>query len=64
MLVDKLLRKPRSCEIKMSKPLKVDFRNSYMFSDSMSDKPLLDLVGKPYLINYKKRSNIKILKWK
>ena len=42
----------------------MDFKNSYMFSDSLSDKPLLDLVGKPYLINYKKKSEIEILKWK
>lgn len=43
--------------------IKVDFENSYMFSDSLSDKPLLDLVGKPYLINYKKKHEIEILKW-
>ena len=36
----------------------VDFKESYMFSDSLSDKPLLELVGKPYLNNYKKRHNI------
>ncbi|SFC60106.1 HAD-IB family hydrolase [Clostridium uliginosum] len=42
----------------------VDFKESYMFSDSLSDKPLLDLVGKPYLINYKKNHEIEILKWK
>ena len=30
--------------------------DSYMFSDSMSDEPLLALVGKPYLINYKKKN--------
>ena len=43
----------------------VNFKESYMFSDSLSDKPLLDLVGKPYLINYKKKYNsIKILNWK
>ena len=41
-----------------------DFKNSYMFSDSLSDKPLLDLVGNPYLINYKKHHEIEILKWK
>ena len=35
------------------KNIKADFKNSYMFSDSLSDKPLLDLVGNPYLINYK-----------
>lgn len=42
----------------------VDFQNSYMFSDSLSDKPLLDLVGNPYLINYKKKSKYKVLYWK
>ncbi|WP_297634285.1 HAD-IB family hydrolase [uncultured Clostridium sp.] len=42
----------------------VDFKESYMFSDSLSDKPLLDLVGKPYLINFKKKNNIEILRWK
>ena len=44
--------------------IEVDFKNSYMFSDSLSDKPLLDLVGKPYLINYKKKHEIEVLKWK
>ena len=45
--------------------IEVDFNESYMFSDSLSDKPLLDLVGKPYLINYKKgHKDIEILKWK
>lgn len=43
--------------------IEVDFKESYMFSDSLSDKPLLDLVGKPYLINFKKNSEIEILKW-
>ena len=43
----------------------VDFNESYMFSDSLSDKPLLDLVGKPYLINFKKKhKDIEILKWR
>ena len=46
------------------KNIKVDFKNSYMFSDSLSDKPLLDLVGNPYLINYKKKNEIEILRWK
>lgn len=41
----------------------INFEDSYMFSDSLSDKPLLDLVGKPYLINYKKTSKYNILKW-
>lgn len=43
---------------------KINFEESYMFSDSLSDKPLLDLVGKPYLINYTKNSKYNILKWK
>lgn len=44
--------------------IEVDFKESYMFSDSLSDKPLLDLVGKPYLINYKKKHEFEILKWR
>lgn len=45
--------------------IEVDFKESYMFSDSLSDKPLLDLVGKPYLINYKNNhKDIEILRWK
>lgn len=45
--------------------IEVDYKNSYMFSDSLSDKPLLDLVGNGYLINYKKNSkDYKILNWK
>lgn len=51
-------------EVLKEKNIQVDFKNSYMFSDSLSDKPLLDLVGNPYLINYKKDHEIKILKWK
>ena len=42
----------------------VDFKESYMFSDSLSDEPLLRLVGKPYLINYKKKNDMEILNWK
>ena len=51
-------------EVLKKENIHVDFKNSYMFSDSLSDKPLLDLVGNPYLINYKKDNEIKILKWK
>ncbi|MEO2507010.1 HAD-IB family hydrolase [Clostridium paraputrificum] len=50
-------------EVLSKENIEVDFKDSYMFSDSLSDKPLLDLVGKPYLINYKKRHEIEILKW-
>ena len=51
-------------EVIKEKNLQVDFKNSYMFSDSLSDKPLLDLVGKPYLINFKKKHHFEILNWK
>jgi HAD superfamily hydrolase (TIGR01490 family) len=51
-------------EVIEDEQIEVDFKESYMFSDSLSDKPLLDLVGKPYLINYKKNHNIEILRWK
>lgn len=45
--------------------IEVDFKNSYMFSDSLSDSPLFYLVGNPYLINFKKKHNeFKILQWK
>lgn len=45
--------------------IEVDFKNSYMFSDSLSDLPLFNLVGKPYLINFKKKQDkIEILNWK
>ena len=43
--------------------IEVDFKNSYMFSDSISDQPLLDKVGNPYLINYKKQSKFQSLYW-
>ena len=43
----------------------IDFKNSYMFSDSMSDDPLLKLVGHPYLINYKKKNpKYPVLNWR
>lgn len=51
-------------EVLKEEDIEVDFKESYMFSDSLSDKPLLDLVGKPYLINYKKNHDIEILRWK
>jgi HAD superfamily hydrolase (TIGR01490 family) len=51
-------------EILKDEKIEVDFKESHMFSDSLSDKPLLDLVGKPYLINYKKNHDIEILRWK
>ncbi|MBP2033234.1 HAD superfamily hydrolase (TIGR01490 family) [Clostridium algifaecis] len=49
-----------------SKNIDVDFDNSYMFSDSLSDLPLFNLVGNPYLINFRKKDSmgIKVLNWK
>lgn len=46
--------------------IEVDFENSYMFSDSLSDLPLFNLVGNPYLINFrgKDTGGIKVLQWK
>lgn len=55
----------RLMEVLKNENIKVDLENSYMFSDSLSDKPLLDLVGNPYLINFRKNHDkFKILKWK
>lgn len=51
-------------EVLSTENIEVDYKNSYMFSDSLSDKPLLDLVGKPYLINYSKKHKIEILRWR
>lgn len=46
------------------KGYEIDYQNSYMFSDSLSDKPLLDLVGNAYLINYKNNTEFEVLNWK
>lgn len=55
----------RLMEVLKENNIDVDFKNSFMFSDSLSDKPLLDLVGNGYLINYKKNNaKYEILKWK
>ena len=51
-------------EVLKKENIEVDFKNSYMFSDSLSDKPLLDLVGNAYLINYKKKNSFDVLRWK
>lgn len=55
----------RLMEVLKEEGMEVDFKNSYMFSDSLADLPLFNLVGNPYLINYKKgHDKIKILNWK
>jgi len=52
-------------EVLKKENIEVDFENSYMYSDSLSDLPLFDIVGHPYLINFKKtHDKIEILKWK
>jgi len=52
-------------EVLKKENIDVDFESSYMFSDSLSDLPLFNLVGHPYLINFKKtHDKIEILKWK
>lgn len=55
----------RLMEVLKEENIEVDFKNSYMYSDSLSDLPLLKIVGHPYLINFKKKKeNIEILNWK
>ncbi len=52
-------------EVLKKENIEVDFKNSYMFSDSLADLPLFKLVGHPYLINAKKKyNNIEVLNWK
>lgn len=47
-----------------SKKIVPNYKESMMFSDSLSDKPLLDLVGNPRLINFKKDpKGMKVLNW-
>ncbi|EKO1912586.1 HAD-IB family hydrolase [Clostridium botulinum] len=55
----------RLMEVLKEENIEVDFKESYMFSDSLADLPLFKLVGKPYLINAKKKyNNIEVLNWK
>lgn len=51
-------------EVLEKEKIEVDYKNSYMFSDSLSDKPLLDLVGNAYLINFRKKNTFEVLRWK
>lgn len=51
-------------ELKKEK-MDVNFKDSFAFSDSLSDLPLFKLVGHPYLINGRKnKNNVEILKWR
>lgn len=55
----------RLMQVLKEENIEADFKNSYAFSDSLSDKPLFNLVGKPYLINYKgHRGTVKSLRWR
>lgn len=55
----------RLMESLKEKNIDVDFKNSYMFSDSLADTPLLSLVGNPYLINFKNNHDkFQRLRWK
>ncbi|MDF2504131.1 MULTISPECIES: HAD-IB family hydrolase [Clostridium] len=52
-------------EVLKEENVEADFKNSYMYSDSLADLPLFKLVGHPYLINSKKKyNNIEVLHWK
>lgn len=42
----------------------IDWENSVMYSDSLSDKPLMDLMGRAYLINHRANEFFPVLKWK
>ncbi|WP_242960792.1 HAD-IB family hydrolase [Clostridium peptidivorans] len=55
----------RLMQVLKEENLNVDFKNSYMYSDSLSDLPLFKLVGNPYLINYRKNhESIEKLTWR
>lgn len=42
----------------------IDWENSIMYSDSLSDKPLMDMMGKAWLINHKANPHFPVLHWK
>ncbi|MFB0918024.1 MAG: HAD-IB family hydrolase [Clostridiaceae bacterium] len=42
----------------------IDWENSVMYSDSLSDRPLMELCGKGYLINHKPHPDFEVLHWK
>ncbi len=42
----------------------IDWSNSRMYSDSLSDRPLLDMVGRGYLINHQPNRVFQVLEWK
>lgn len=55
----------RLLEVIEKQNIEVDYKNSYMFSDSLSDMPLFKLVGHPYLVNPRKKHNeIEKVSWR
>lgn len=42
----------------------IDWDHSVMYSDSLSDTPLMKRMGKAYLINHKKTPHFPVLRWK
>lgn len=42
----------------------IDWENSIMYSDSLSDKPLMDKMGKAWLINHKANPHFPVMRWK
>lgn len=44
----------RLLEVIREESITVDFKESYMYSDSLSDMPLFKMVGHPYLVNPRK----------
>ena len=42
----------------------IDWDHSVMYSDSLSDKPLMDKMGKAWLINHKANPHFPVLHWK
>lgn len=42
----------------------IDWANSVMYSDSLSDRPLMELTGRAFLINHKPDPDFPVLRWK
>ncbi|WP_346235350.1 HAD-IB family hydrolase [Lysinibacillus telephonicus] len=42
----------------------IDFNNSYAYSDSLSDLPMLALVRNSFIVNGKSKEEIKVVNWK
>ena len=42
----------------------IDWAHSVMYSDSLSDRPLMELTGQAFLINHKPDPDFPVLHWK